>query len=62
MTKVKETAKNPNSNAKDVARRILKHENTSLFFVLLALIAIVAFATGRLSITRANMANVMLQS
>jgi ribose/xylose/arabinose/galactoside ABC-type transport system permease subunit len=66
MTKVKETAQDhtpkSGSTSKNVARRILKHENTYLFFVLLALIAIVAFATDGLSITRANMANVMLQS
>jgi ribose/xylose/arabinose/galactoside ABC-type transport system permease subunit len=66
MTEVKETAQDhtpkSGSTAKNVARRILRHENTYLFFVLLALIAIVAFATDGLSITRANMANVMLQS
>lgn len=62
MTEVKETAKNSDSTAKDIARRIFKHENATLFLVLLALIGIIGYVTKGLSVTRANIANVMLQS
>lgn len=53
---------NQQSRAQEVAKRIFKHENTILAIVLIALIAILGVVTKGLTIARANMVNVLLQS
>ena len=49
-------------NARDTARRILRHENVTLVIVLIALIATLAGITRGVSASRANAVNVILQS
>lgn len=48
--------------AKDVARRLLRHENTALILILIAITAVMAVISGGLNVTRKNVANVLLQS
>lgn len=57
-----ERAKSFIDTARDNARRFFRHENGTLFLVLLALIGTVAFVTKGLAVSRANIANVLLQS
>lgn len=62
MTEITERPRSIHDHAKDIARRFFKHENGTLFLVLLALIGTVAFVTKGLAVSRANIANVLLQS
>lgn len=48
--------------AREVAKRIFRHENTVLAIVLIVLTAILGIVTKGLTVTRANMVNVLLQS
>jgi putative xylitol transport system permease protein len=50
------------STARQVARRVFRHENAVLIIVLIALIAGMAGITKGLTLSRANMSNVLLQS
>jgi len=48
--------------ARDTARRILRHENANLLFVLIALIFGMGAVTGGVSLGRTNAVNIVLQS
>jgi len=50
------------SQAREIARRVFRHENAVLIIVLVALIGGMAGITKGLTIARANMTNVLLQS
>ena len=50
------------SRARDIAKHVFGHENTVLGIVLAALIAAMGFASNGLTIARANMVNMLLQS
>ena len=62
MTEDKYQEKTNSGSAKDVAKRVLRHENIMLAIVLAALTAVMGVVTNGLTASRANMANVLLQS
>jgi len=57
-----EITERPKPSAKDVAKHVLRHENTALIIVLVALIAGFGVITNGLTTTRTNILNVLLQS
>jgi putative xylitol transport system permease protein len=62
MTEFTEEPKLSEITARGTARRFIRHENAVLGIVLAALIAAMAVVTKGLTLSRANMTNVLLQS
>jgi len=48
--------------ARETARRFFRHENAILVIVLIVLIAVIAFVAKGLTLSRANVSNILLQS
>jgi len=57
-----EKQQSTSDRAREVAKRIIRHENAVLLLVLLVLIGAMGFVTKGLTIARGNMVNVLLQS
>jgi ribose/xylose/arabinose/galactoside ABC-type transport system permease subunit len=62
MAEVVGKPESPSARARDVARRLFRHENAALLVVLIALIAGMGAVTKGATLGRANMMNVLLQS
>jgi len=62
MAGMSQESKAPGVRTRKTARRFLRHENAVLAIVLAVLIAAMAAVTKGLTLSRANMANVLLQS
>lgn len=52
----------PSSRVKDIARGIIRHENSVLAIVLVAIVAVMGVLSGGLAVTRRNIVNIILQS
>jgi len=61
MTEEELKEKQKPSHAREIARRILRHENAALGIVLVAIIAAMGVITNGITTSRANMSNVLLQ-
>ncbi|GAH68901.1 unnamed protein product [marine sediment metagenome] len=62
MAEIAERPKPLGATAKDIGRRFLRHESAVLGVVLIAIIAGMAGVTKGLTLGRANMTNILLQS
>jgi len=62
LTDDKHKTETRNVGARDMAKRVFRHENIVLAIVLAALTGVMGFVTNGLTASRANMANVLLQS
>ena len=62
MVELEKGQRELSNTTKDVAKRIFRHENAVLGIVLAILIAIMGVVTNGLTVTRANIVNVLLQS
>jgi ribose/xylose/arabinose/galactoside ABC-type transport system permease subunit len=62
MVEIEEGARDLSDTTKNFAKRFLRHENAVLTIVLVVLIAIMGVVTKGLTVTRANIVNVLLQS
>ena len=56
------TQEQKTSRAREIARRVLRHENAVLIIVLIGLIGAISVVTRGLTLSRVNMMNVLLQS
>jgi len=62
MTEIAENPKPFSDTAKDIARRFFRHENAVLTGVLVAIIAVLAVMSNGVSLCRANVKNILVQS
>jgi ribose/xylose/arabinose/galactoside ABC-type transport system permease subunit len=62
MAQIEEKNKPVGSTVRDIARRVLRHENAVLLLVLIGLIGVMSFITNGVSTARANVANMLVQS
>lgn len=62
MAEIIKRPKPVTATAKDIAKRIYRHENAVLSMILMALIGGLAAMTDGLTVTRANVTNILLQS
>lgn len=62
MAEITPQLKASRDTVKHIAKRFLRHENAVLFTVLLGIMAVLGVATGGLTLSRANLFNVWLQS
>jgi len=62
MTEIIERPRSYSDTAKDIARRIFRHENGVLLIILVALMAVLAVLTRGKSATISNISNIALQS
>ncbi len=62
MAEITQRPKPVTATGKDIAKRVFRHENAVLGIVLIVLIAAMAVVSKGLTVTRANMVNVLLQS
>ena len=62
MAEIEEKYKPMGSTARDIAQRVLRHENAVLIVVLIALVGGMGIVTRGLTTTRVNVFNILLQS
>ncbi|MBA7623038.1 Ribose import permease protein RbsC [subsurface metagenome] len=62
MTEIVEKPRSYSDTAKDIARRVFRHENGAIIIILVALMAVLAVLTRGKSLTVTNLSNIVLQS
>ena len=62
MAEITEKPKSLTDTARDIAKRVFRHENAALILVLIGLISVMGVVTKGLTLSRINMANILVQS